>query len=44
MAHCSQNLLRFEVRDVEVGDLFLLRAAILGLEIRKSKKTLERFF
>jgi hypothetical protein len=31
------------VRDIEVGDLFLLRAAILGLEMSKSKKILEIF-
>jgi hypothetical protein len=39
-AQCSQNPLRFEVRDIEVGDLFPLRAAILGLEMSKSKKIL----
>jgi hypothetical protein len=31
------------VRDVEVEDLFLLRAPILGLEMSKFKKILEIF-
>jgi hypothetical protein len=31
------------MRAVEIVDLFLLRAAILGLEMGKSKKILERF-
>jgi hypothetical protein len=45
-AQFFQNPIRFEMRDFEVEDedLFLFRAAILGLEMRKSKKILERFF
>jgi hypothetical protein len=41
----SQNPITFEMRDVEVEDLFLFRAAILGLEMSKSlKKNWRDFF
>jgi hypothetical protein len=32
------------MKDIEIGDQFLHRAAISKLEMRKSKKNLERFF
>jgi hypothetical protein len=35
--------MKFEMRDVEVGDLFLLRAAFSGLELSTYKKALERY-
>jgi hypothetical protein len=38
------NPIRFEKRNIEVRDLFLLRAAIVGLEMSKSNKILQRFF